>query len=89
MDLIPLNHSVSSISTQNSVLDTYLLQRDLPECLHDIVQLSRLGNKNKNKIKSENAKRTIDTTSRRHVWLLADTLVYRQYKTLTHQRQYK
>ena len=36
-----------------------------------------------------NAKRTIDTTSQRHVRLLADTSVYRRFKTLTHQRQYK
>ena len=51
MDLILLSHSISSISTQNSVLDTYLLQSDLLERLHDNVQLSGPAHKNKKLIK--------------------------------------
>ena len=74
MDLIPLNHSISSLITQYSILDTSLLQRNLLERLHDTVRLSRLAHKNSKSIKPEvmasmwnitlgNGKITIDTTS--------------------------
>ena len=53
MDLIPLSHKVSSISTQDSILDTYLMQNDLLERLHETVQLSGVAHKSEKSIRPE------------------------------------
>ena len=45
MNLIPLSHSISSMSTQKIVPDTYVLQRDILERLHNTVQLSGIDHK--------------------------------------------
>ena len=100
MDLIPLSHNVSSLSNQDSILDTYLMQNDLLERLHDTIYLSGITHKSEKSIRPEtlasmwnisleNARRTIDNTTQRHVRLLTNTSVYRRFKTLTHQRQYR
>ena len=74
MDLIPLSHNVSSLSNQDSILDTYLMQHDLLERLHDTIHLSSITHKSEKyigpetlasmlNISLENAKRTIDNTT--------------------------
>ena len=91
MDLIPLSHKDSSLSTQGSILDNYLMQNDLLERLHDTIHLSGIAHKSEKLIRPEtlasmwnialeNAKRTIDNTTQRHVRLLSNTSMYRRFK---------
>ena len=74
MDLITLSHKVSSLSTQDSILDNYLMQNELLERLHDIIHLSGIAHKSEKSIRPEtlasmwnislgNAKITIDNTT--------------------------
>ena len=99
MDLVPLSHHVSSYSSETE-LDAYLLKTDLLARLHDTIHLSGITHNNELSTKPEilasmwdisleNARRTIDNTTQRHVRLLSNTSVYRRFKTLTHQRQYR
>ena len=53
MDLIPVSHNISLLSTQDSVLDTYLMNSDLLDHLHDTIQLDGLAHKSGNSIKPE------------------------------------
>ena len=100
MNLIPLSHKVSSVQADEHIVDSFLLQRDLLDRLRDTIQLSGITHKNKSSLDAEslaskwnisieNARRTIDATTQRHVRLLASKNVYRRFKTLTSQRQYR
>ena len=53
MDLIPLSHKVSSLSTQDSIIDTYLIQNDLHERLHDTIHLSGVVYKSEKSIRQD------------------------------------
>ena len=54
MDLIPLSHNISSLSNQDSILDTYLMQNDLLERLHNTIHLSGIAHKSDKSIRPEN-----------------------------------
>ena len=97
MNLTPLIHKVSPVRIDEDILDSFLLQRDLLDCLRDTIQLSGITHKKKSSlnaeslaskwnISTENERRTIDASTQRHVKLLASKNIYRCFKTLTSQR---
>ena len=80
MNIIPLNHKISSLESEENILDSYLLHRDLLNRLHATVQLSGISHNNKASINPEtlesmwnisieDARRTIDATTQRHLRL--------------------
>ena len=98
MNLIRLSHKVLSFRTDEDIVDSFLLQRDLLDHLRDTIQLSGTTHKNKSSLDAEllaskwntsikNARHTIDVMTQKHVRLLASKNVYHRFKTLTSQRQ--
>ena len=47
MNITPLNHKISSLESEENILDSYLLHRDLLDRLHATVQLSSISRNNK------------------------------------------